>query len=144
MRVLLGVDGSQSSDRAASLVANLAWPVGSTIDVLTAYPGSVDRVENVGMAPSADLAQERENAVKVAAQALVADAARKFAAADVTVETRVVRDRASKAILDEAARFAYPHRHAVRCRLDRGADLLPAVRADGRWRAARLSPRHAW
>ena len=105
MRVLLGVDGSQSSDRAASLVANLAWPVGSTIDVLTAYPGSVDRVENVGMAPSADLAQERENAVKVAAQALVADAARKFAAADVTVETRVVRDRASKAILDEAARF---------------------------------------
>jgi hypothetical protein len=26
MKVLLGVDGSTSSDRAASLVANLAWP----------------------------------------------------------------------------------------------------------------------
>ena len=105
MRVLLGVDGSQASDCAASLAANLAWPVGSTIDILTAHPGSADRLENVGMVPSADLARERENAVEVAAQGIADDAARRFTGPDLTVETRVVRDRASKAILDEAARF---------------------------------------
>ena len=52
-----------------------------------------------------DLAQERENAVEVAAQGIADDAARKFASPDLTVETRLVCDRASKAILDEAARF---------------------------------------
>jgi nucleotide-binding universal stress UspA family protein len=105
MRVLLGVDGSQSSDRAASLVANLAWPVGSTIDVLTAHPGSPAGSRNPGMMLPKDLARERENAVEVAAQGIADDAARRFAAPDLTVETRVVRDRPSQAILDEAARF---------------------------------------
>ena len=105
MRVLLGVDGSQASDRAASLVANLSWPVGSTIDVLTAHPNSAAGSRIPGMMLPADLARERENAVEVAAQGIADDAARRFAASDLTVETRVVRDRPSKAILDEAARF---------------------------------------
>jgi len=105
MRVLLGVDGSQASDLAASLVANLAWPVGSTIDVLIAHPGSADTLENVGMMPPIDVARERENAVEVAAQGIAGDAARRFVAPDLTVETRVVCDRPSKAILDEAARI---------------------------------------
>jgi nucleotide-binding universal stress UspA family protein len=105
MRVLLGVDGSQASDCAASLAANLAWPVGSTIDILTAHPGSPAGSRNPGMTLPTDLAQERENAVEVAAQGIADDAARRFTGPDLTVETRVVRDRASKAILDEAARF---------------------------------------
>ena len=105
MRVLLSVDGSQASDRAASLVANLAWPVGSTIDVLTAHPGSPAGSRNPGMMLPTDLARERENAVEVAAQGIAGDAARRFAAPDLAVETRIVRDRASQAILDEAARF---------------------------------------
>ena len=105
MRVLLGVDGSQASACAASLVAYLTWPVGSTIDVLTAHPGSDAGSRNPGMVLPTDVARERENAVEVAAQGITDDAARRFAAPDLTVETRVVRDRASKAILDEAARF---------------------------------------
>ena len=103
MRVLLGVDGSTSSDRAASLVANLAWPVGSTIDVLIAHPGSA--AGSAGTTPPMDLARERENTVEVAAQSIADDAARRFAAPNITVETRVVPDRPSKAILDEAARI---------------------------------------
>jgi nucleotide-binding universal stress UspA family protein len=70
MRVLLGVDGSQASDRAASLVANLAWPVGSTIDVLTAHPGPAAGSRIQGMLVPTDLARERENAVEVAAQGI--------------------------------------------------------------------------
>jgi nucleotide-binding universal stress UspA family protein len=105
MRVLLGVDGSQASDRAASLVANLAWPVGSTIDVLTAHPGPSAGSRNPGMVLPTDLARERENAVEVVAQGIADKAAKKFTAPDLTTETHVVRDRASQAILDEAARF---------------------------------------
>jgi nucleotide-binding universal stress UspA family protein len=105
MRVLLGVDGSEASECAASLVANLAWPTGSTIDVLTAHPGPDAGPRNPGMTLPTDLARERENAVEVAAQGIADEAARRLAAPDLTVETRVVRDRASQAILDEAARF---------------------------------------
>ena len=105
MRVLLGVDGSLASDRAASLATNLAWPVGSTIDVLTTHPGSPAGSRNPGMMLPTDLARERENAVEVAARGIADDAARRFPAPDITVETHVVRDRASQAILDEAARF---------------------------------------
>jgi nucleotide-binding universal stress UspA family protein len=105
MRVLLGVDGSQASDRAASLVANLAWPVGSTIDVLTAHPGPAAGSRNPGMLVPTALARERENAVEVAAQGIADKAARRFTSPDLAVETHVVRDRASPAILDEATRF---------------------------------------
>ena len=105
MRVLLGVDGSQASDRAVSLVSNLAWPAGSTIDVITAHPSPAAGSRTPGALLPLDLARERENAVEVAAQGIADDAARRFTAPDLTVETRVVRDRASQAILDEAERF---------------------------------------
>ena len=110
MRVLLGVDGSKASDCAVSLVANLAWPVGSTIDVLTAYPGSASRLEDVGMVPSADLAQERGNAVEVAAQGIADDAARRFAAPDLTVETLLYHASCSVLIVPEPQASPGGHR----------------------------------
>ena len=57
-------------------------------------------------------------------------------------DRRRVRHRGVSA-RDAAARFAHPHRHALCRGMDGRADLLPAVRADGRWRAARLPSRHA-
>lgn len=103
MRVLLGVDGSTSSDRAASLAANLAWPIGSTIDVVTAYPGTAAIYGMPGLVMSADVIQETEDAMEAEARRLVTDVARRFAAPDLTVETQVVRERAATAILDEAS-----------------------------------------
>jgi nucleotide-binding universal stress UspA family protein len=104
MRVLLGVDGSTSSDRAAALVANLEWPMGSTIDVLTAYPGTAAIYGVPGLVMAADVIQETEDAMAAEARRLVTDVARRFAAPDLTVETQVVRERAGTAIIDQAAK----------------------------------------
>jgi nucleotide-binding universal stress UspA family protein len=103
MRVLLGVDGSTSSDRAASLVANLAWPIGSIIEVVTAYPGTAAIYGMPGMVMSADVIQETEDAMEAEARRLVTDVARRFATPDITVDTQVIRERPATAIIDEAA-----------------------------------------
>ena len=105
MKVLLGVDGSTSSDRAASLVANLAWPIGSTIEVVTAYPGTAALFEMPGMVMAADVIQETEDAMEAEARRMVTDVARRFAAPDITVETQVLRERAASALLHQATEF---------------------------------------
>jgi nucleotide-binding universal stress UspA family protein len=104
MRVLLAVDGSTASDRAAALVANLSWPIGSTISVLTAYPGTAAMFSAPGIVMAADVIQETEDAMEAEARRMVGDVARKFSGPDISVETQVVRERAATAILDEAAR----------------------------------------
>ena len=103
MRVLLAVDGSAASDRAAALVANLAWPTGSTIKVLTAYPGTAAMFSAPGMTMSADIIQDTEDEMEAEARRMVVDVARRFATPDISVETQVVRERAATAILEEAA-----------------------------------------
>jgi nucleotide-binding universal stress UspA family protein len=102
MRVLLGVDGSTSSDRAASLVANLAWPIGSTIEVLTAYPGTGAIFGLPGFVMAAEVIQETEDAMEAEARRMVTDVGRRFATPDLTVETGVARERAATAIVDQA------------------------------------------
>ena len=103
MRVLLAVDGSTASDRAAALVANLSWPIGSTISVLTAYPGTAAMFSAPGMVMAADVIQETEDAMTAEAQRMVAAVARRFSTPDISVETQVLRERAATAILDQAA-----------------------------------------
>jgi nucleotide-binding universal stress UspA family protein len=105
MKVLLGVDGSTSSDRAASLVANLAWPIGSTIEVVTAYPGSAAIFSMPGMVMAADVIQETEDAMEGEARRIVTEVAQRFVAPDLTIETQVLRERASTALLDEGSRL---------------------------------------
>ena len=105
VKVLLGVDGSTSSDRAASLVANLAWPIGSTIEVVTAYPGTAAIFGMPGMVMAADVIQETEDAMEAEARRMVTEVARRFEAPDLTVETQVLRERAAAALLDEGSRL---------------------------------------
>ena len=105
MRVLLGVDGSTSSDLAALMVANLRWPVGSTIKVMTAYPGTAALFDMGGMGMAADVIQQSEDAMESEARRMVTLVARRLAAPDVTVETEVVRERAATAVLDQASGF---------------------------------------
>jgi hypothetical protein len=57
-------------------------------------------------------------------------------------DRRRLRDRRLRAD-DEAARRPYPKRQPLCGGLDRGPDLLSALRPDGRGRAARLSSGHA-
>jgi nucleotide-binding universal stress UspA family protein len=105
MKVLLAVDGSTSSDRAASLVANLAWPVGSSIEVVTVYPGTAAIFDMPGVVLSGDVIQETEDGMEAEARRTVINVARRFAAPDLTVQTQVVRGRAATALLDQASEF---------------------------------------
>jgi nucleotide-binding universal stress UspA family protein len=105
MRVLLAVDGSTSSDRAASLVANLAWPMGTTIEVMTAYPGAVGLFSMPGVVLSADVIQQTEDAMEAEARRMAIEVARRLATPEITVETQVVLGRAATVILDEASAF---------------------------------------
>ena len=103
MRVLLGVDGSTSSERAASLVGNLAWPMGSTIEVLVAYPGAVGLFRMPGVVLDAEVIQQTEDAMEAEARRLATVVARRLAAPDVTAQTEVVLGRPASAILGRAA-----------------------------------------
>jgi len=105
VKVLLAVDGSTSSDRAASLVANLAWPVGSSIEVVTVYPGTAAVFDMPGAVQAADVIQETEDAMAAEARRIVIKVARRIAAPDLTVETQVVRGRAATALLDRVSEF---------------------------------------
>lgn len=102
MRVLLGVDGSTSSDQAASLVGNLAWPKGSTIEVVTAHPGAA-ALFLPGVVLAAEVIQQTEDAMEAEARRMATAAAGRLAAPDITVQAQVVRERPATAILDRAA-----------------------------------------
>lgn len=105
MRVLVGVDGSTSADLAALMVANLVWPIGTTIKVITAYPGTAALFDMGGMGMAADVIQQSEDAMESEARRMVIHVARRLAAPDLTVETQVVRERAATAVLDQASRL---------------------------------------
>jgi len=105
MKVLLAVDGSASADRAASLVASLAWPMGSTIEVVTVYPGTAAIFDMPGVVLDADVIQEAEDAMEAEARRIVIKVARRIAAPDLTVQTQVVRGRAATALLDQVSEF---------------------------------------
>jgi nucleotide-binding universal stress UspA family protein len=105
MKVLLAVDGSTSSDRAASLVANLAWPMGSTIEVVTAYPGTTAMFDMPGVMLDAGIIQETEDAMEAEARRIVIKVARRIAAPDLTIETQVLRSRAATGLLEQVAEF---------------------------------------
>jgi nucleotide-binding universal stress UspA family protein len=105
MKVLLAVDGSTSSDRAASLVANLAWPMGSSIEVLTVYPGTATMFDMPGVVLTSEVVQETEDAMAAEARRIVIKVARRIAAPDLTIQTQVIRGRAATALLDQVSEF---------------------------------------
>ena len=104
-RILLGVDGSPSAEVASGLVAGLAWPEGTVVRVITAYPGIVPMDEFPGMGIGMDAAtiQESEDAGEAEAQKVADTAAARFAGPAFQAERRVVRGRAATALLDQAS-----------------------------------------
>ncbi len=102
MKILLAVDGSQSSDEAIHSVAGRPWPENSSVRVLHAiplYPVFPPLAEPlaVEMGTVTDLSPLREEAQK-----LLAAAAKQLREAGLTVETVVVEGDARAAILDNA------------------------------------------
>ena len=50
MKILLALDGSEPSSVARDLVANLAWPAGTSVHLLAAYRPPIDYTGGVGSA----------------------------------------------------------------------------------------------
>ncbi len=102
MRVVLGVDGSTSSEQAATLVANLAWPPGTTIKVVTAYPGTATLFDPGAPGMTAEVMQQSEAAMEAEARRVAIHVVRRLAAPDLTVEAHVIRARAATEIMLQA------------------------------------------
>ena len=105
MRVLLAVDGSVSSDRAAQLVASLPLPPGSVIRVVAVQQSFADALA-LSWAAVGDATTNTETEEAGEARRLREVVARSEAALNVTgrrVEGFLLRGRPASAIVDEAA-----------------------------------------
>jgi nucleotide-binding universal stress UspA family protein len=103
MRVLVALDGSPASERARELVSTLAWPRGSTLRVVSAFPlaGSITGWPGVVVSP--EIVDEIEAAGRDAARAVVDAAVGKLSRPDLHVAGKVTVGRAADVILDAAA-----------------------------------------
>jgi nucleotide-binding universal stress UspA family protein len=79
--------------------------MGSTIEVVTAYPGTAAMFDMPGVVLDAGVIQETEDAMEAEARRIVIKVARRIAAPDLTIETRVVRGRAATTLLDQASQL---------------------------------------
>lgn len=103
MRVLLATDGSSSADRARDLTAGLAWPEGTVIRIVTSAEQPITANIPPTLVPTAEGIQEFAEALEANGEATLEAAAAGFAGRNLTVERRVLRGRASMAIVEEAA-----------------------------------------
>lgn len=123
MRILLALDGSEPSLVGRDLVAGLAWPPGTTVDVVAAYSVPVDWTGGIGS--TMDWIGEVEDAVRDDLAARLVEMSQPLVDAGLAVERHVLRGRAADVIVDEAARL--------------GADLIvTGSRGHGRLRSMLL------
>jgi nucleotide-binding universal stress UspA family protein len=103
MRILLALDGSDSSIQARDLVAGLPWPDGTAIHLLTAYEVPIDWTGGVGagMAWVGDV----EDALRDEAAAELERLAAPLAGRGWQIERQVIKDRPASAIVAAAHSF---------------------------------------
>lgn len=100
MKVLLALDGSPPSLVARDLVANLPWPTGTTVHLVSAYQVPIDWTGGVGstMAWVGDI----DDAIRDQLADDLRAMAEPLLARGLAVEQHVVRGRAADAIIDAA------------------------------------------
>jgi nucleotide-binding universal stress UspA family protein len=103
MKLLLALDGSPQSLIARDLVAKLEWPVGTTVDLLSAYQVPVDWTG--GVASSMAWVGDAADAVRDQLTADLATQAAPLTERGLTVERHVIQGRAADTILDAAKRL---------------------------------------
>ena len=108
MRILLATDGSQPAGRALNLVANMAWPTGTSIRLVSAVPKGSEMV--VKWTPeTASLSElDRIEDTVVRTHAVALDSAERdlrLAHPECTVEGFLLRGRPASRIVDEARDF---------------------------------------
>ena len=103
MRILLALDGSESSIQARDLVAGLSWPTGTAICVVGAYELPIDWTGAAGA--SMAWVGDAEDAMRDELTAELERLAEPVAGRGWQVERRVVKGRPATAILDVARSF---------------------------------------
>jgi nucleotide-binding universal stress UspA family protein len=103
MRILLALDGSDSSIHARGLVAGLPWPAGTAISTVSAYELPIDWTAAAG-APMPWVG-DAEDAMRDELSAELERLAEPLAGRGWQVERRVVKGRPATAILDVARNF---------------------------------------
>ncbi|HEX6129621.1 MAG TPA: universal stress protein [Candidatus Limnocylindria bacterium] len=101
MRILLAIDGSESSVQARDMIASLPWPEGTSITVLTAYELPVSWVSGVAVT-GGDWMETAENDLRRQLTEDLAELARPLEGRGWTVERRVVDGRPGTLILEVA------------------------------------------
>jgi nucleotide-binding universal stress UspA family protein len=101
MRILLAMDGSESSVQARDMVASLPLPEGTSITVLTAYELPVSWVSGVAMT-GGDWMETAENDLRRQLTEDLVELARPLEKSGCTVERRVADGRPGTLILEVA------------------------------------------
>lgn len=100
MKILLALDGSESSTVARDLVANLKWPRGTVVHLLSAYTEPVDWTAGFGSTMS--WVGDVEDALRDELNEQLAEAAVPLTERGLTVERHVRSGRAADVIVDAA------------------------------------------
>src|SRR4029079_6048848 len=120
MRILLATDGSTSSAMAATLVENIPWPLGTSIDIVRvvddAIPNRIEGPWPLGLSVGSDI---QAADIQDAEDSLV-EAAKAFRRLGLTTEHAVLRGRPADALLDRIDR----HRHDVVVVGTRGSSVV--------------------
>jgi nucleotide-binding universal stress UspA family protein len=105
MRALVAIDGSESASLAIDLVADVAWPGGTTIRVVEAIEtGAALFASWPGLARVQ--ADELEARLRLGANATVQEAQVRLTRPGLAVESAVLHGRPAAAIVDDARRIA--------------------------------------
>jgi nucleotide-binding universal stress UspA family protein len=102
MRVLLATDGSASADRARDLVANLRWPPGTIVRLVTAVEAHLEALAVPFAMPAADVVDELDAELERHAAATLDAAEAALGGAGLAVERVTLHQRAADAIVDVA------------------------------------------
>ncbi len=106
MRVLVAIDGSDSASLAVDLVADAAWPGGTTIRVVEASETGAALFGGPWPTLALVQADELEAQLRLGANATVQEAEARLTRPGLTVESVVLRGRPAAALVDDARRIA--------------------------------------
>ena len=106
MRILVAIDGSDSASLAVDLVADVAWPGGTTIRVVEAIETGAALFGGPWPTLALVQADELEARLRLGANATVQEAQARLTRPGLAVESAVLHGRPAAAIVDDARRMA--------------------------------------
>jgi nucleotide-binding universal stress UspA family protein len=106
MRILVAIDGSDSANLAVDLVADVAWPGGTTIRVVEAIETGAALFGDPWPTLALVQADELEAQLRLGANVTVQEAQARLTRPGLTVESEVLRGRPAGALVDDARRMA--------------------------------------